>query len=116
MIADFDLKLEDLLREHVDLRILFLDLFREFLQLGSLAYRLIRRRRHRLGEAVRTRKGGQKNDRDQDVRGAQCHGTRILPSAAGTGKRGRNWERETGLPLHDFSLNFLHAGARAKTV
>ena len=90
MVAEFKLKFEDLLRKHVDLRILFVDLFGQLLKLRRLTDSLIWRRRHCLPEAVKARERYE-HERGNNAHGAQCHGTRILPLAGITGKRGRSF-------------------------
>ena len=112
-MGKFQLKRQNLLRQHVDLRVLLVDFFGEFLKLGRFACRGTRRWRKCLGRAVKSCKYAE-NQRAQNSFGQPFHRTFTLALAGFAGKPPGREER--GLPLYYFSLNFLHAGARAKAV
>ena len=82
----FHLKFQDLLRQHVDLRVLFLDFFGELLKLGGLA----RGRVGSWGKCLREIAGAREsyqNQRAQHSSGQRFHGTSILALGAFAGKR-----------------------------
>jgi len=81
-----------LLRKHVDLRILLVDLFGQLLKLGglirsSLSRSGLRGRSQSLGEAVRAGESDE-NKCGKDWSQERFHRTSILASAALSGKRG----------------------------
>ena len=48
MVRDFELQFQNLLREHVDLGVLFVDFLSQLLKLRRLTHGLLGSRRHRL--------------------------------------------------------------------
>ena len=87
-MRNFHLKFQDLLRQHVDLRVLFVDLFGQLLKLGGLARGRVRSRGKCLRETGRAGKA-QQSQRAQHPFGHRFHGTLILASGALAGKPGR---------------------------
>ena len=85
-MSDFKLKFQDLLRQHVDLGILLLDLFRQLLKLSGLARGRVWSWGKCLPETGRARESYE-NQRAQNSSGQQFHGTLTLALAAFAGKR-----------------------------
>jgi hypothetical protein len=88
LMTHFQLKLQDLLRQHVDLRVLFVDFFGQLLKLGGLARGRVRTWGKRLRETSRPGKT-QQSERAPNPCGHRFHGTFILASGALPGKPGR---------------------------
>src|SRR4051812_32032986 len=107
MFTDLRLKFKYLLRQHVDLRVLLVDLFRELLKLRRLTRGLVRTRRERLRKTKSCERN--ENQSAQTPSGQQFHGISILALAALPGKQARCGGGS--LPSYLFSLNFSHAGA-----
>jgi hypothetical protein len=86
MAGNLELKLKNFLGQHVDLRVLLVDLPGEFLKLGCLTNGLVWCRCHRLRDGVKIGERGQ-HGQDGQTRDAESHGNAILPLASRTGKR-----------------------------
>ena len=109
MVGQLQLKLENLLREHVDLRILLVDFLHQLLKLrGWSPDRLSRSGvwcgRKSLPKAVRTRQNNE-NKNGKSSSEQRLHRTPILASAAPTGKQGElKWRQ---LAFLSFLLKFF---------